>query len=59
MFDQLNPRSIYNTVGWANWAYYNRRSQVEAMRVRAMKKDFSWEKSAEKYVEMYQHASCV
>jgi starch synthase len=56
MFDQLNPRSIYNTVGWANWAYYNRRSQVEAMRVRAMKKDFSWEKSAEKYVEMYQHA---
>jgi starch synthase len=56
MFDLLNPRSIYDTVGWANWAYYNRRSQVEAMRVRGMKSDFSWEKSAEKYEEMYEQA---
>ncbi|MDL2229103.1 glycogen synthase [Treponema sp. OttesenSCG-928-L16] len=53
MFDDLNPHSIYNTVGWAVWAYYNRRKQIEAMRLRGMKQDFSWDRSAEKYVELY------
>ncbi|QQO08339.1 glycogen synthase [Breznakiella homolactica] len=54
MFDDLTPHAIYNTVGWAVWAYYNRRDQVEAMRIRGMKQDFSWEKSARKYVELYE-----
>ncbi len=56
MFNDLNPTSIYDTVGWANWAYYNKRSLVENMRVRAMKLDFSWNKSAQKYVELYENA---
>ena len=56
MFDDLTPQAIYNTVAWANWAYYNRRPQIEAMRVRGMEKDFSWGKSAEKYVQMYEEA---
>jgi starch synthase len=54
MFDEFNPQAIYNTVGWAVWAWYNRRPQIEAMRRRGMKKDFSWEKSAKKYVELYE-----
>jgi starch synthase len=53
MFDHLSPTSIYDTVGWAVWAWYNRRDQVEAMRVAGMKKNFSWEKSAKKYEELY------
>jgi starch synthase len=53
MFDHLSPTSIYDTVGWAVWAWYNRRDQVEAMRLAGMKKDFSWEKSAKKYEELY------
>jgi starch synthase len=53
MFDDLSPQAIYNTVGWAVWAWYNRRRHIEAMRLRGMKQDFSWEKSAKKYVEMY------
>ncbi|MCL1837006.1 MAG: glycogen synthase [Treponema sp.] len=57
LFDDLNPQSIYNTVGWAVWAWYNRREHIDAMRVRAMKHDFSWEKSAKKYVKMYEEAS--
>jgi starch synthase len=56
MFDDLTPSAIYNTVGWAVWAYYNRRPQVEAMRLAGMKQDFSWKKSAQKYVEMYEGA---
>jgi starch synthase len=54
MFDQLNPSSIYNTVGWAVWAWYNRRKEIEKMRQRGMTQDFSWEHSAKLYVEMYE-----
>jgi starch synthase len=53
MFDDLNPQAIYNTVGWAVWAWYNQRPRIEAMRLRGMNKDFSWERSAKKYIELY------
>ncbi|MDR3303763.1 MAG: glycogen synthase [Treponema sp.] len=56
IFDDLTPSAIYNTVGWAVWAYYNKRSQIEAMRLTGMKQNFSWEESAKKYVAMYQSA---
>jgi starch synthase len=59
MFEDLTPSAIYNTVGWAVWAYYNRRPQVEAMRLAGMKQDFSWKKSAHKYVEMYEGAAAA
>jgi starch synthase len=53
LFDDLTPQAIYNTVGWAVWAWYNQRERIEAMRLRGMKLDFSWEKSAEKYTALY------
>ena len=53
MFDDLTPHAIYDTVGWAVWAWYNRREHIEAMRLRGMEKDFSWGASANKYVTMY------
>ncbi|MCL2008509.1 MAG: glycogen synthase [Treponema sp.] len=56
MFDDLTPEAIYNTVGWAIWAYYNRRPQIEAMRLKGMKKDFSWDKSAGEYLKLYEEA---
>ncbi|MCL2190827.1 MAG: glycogen synthase GlgA [Treponema sp.] len=54
MFDQLTPRAIYDTVGWAVWAWYNHPEHIAAMRERAMNLDFSWERSAKKYVELYE-----
>jgi starch synthase len=54
VFDDLTPNAIYNTIGWAVWAWYNRREHIEAMRLRAMERDFSWEKSARKYLEIYE-----
>jgi starch synthase len=54
MFDQLNPSAIYNTVGWAVSTWYDRPEHIKAMRTRAMKQNFSWEKSAQKYVELYE-----
>jgi starch synthase len=56
MFDDLTPSAVYNTVGWAVWAYYNKRSQIEAMRLRGMKQNFSWENSARRYAAMYEKA---
>jgi len=53
MFDDLTPRAIYDTVGWALWAYYNKRDHVEAMRKRGMKKNFTWDRSARRYAELY------
>ncbi|MDR0316306.1 MAG: glycogen synthase GlgA [Treponema sp.] len=54
MFEDLTPSAIYNTVGWAVWAWYNRPKHIEAMRLRGMKMDFSWEQSAQKYIELYE-----
>ena len=56
MFDDLTPQAIYNTVGWAVWAWYNHPEHIATMRRRAMELDFSWEKSANKYVELYREA---
>jgi len=56
MFDQLNPSSIYNTVGWAVWAWYNKPDDIEKMKKRGMTKDFSWESSAKKYIDLYNAA---
>jgi starch synthase len=56
MFNYLSPQSIYDTVGWAVWAWYNRREYIDKMRERAMALDFSWENSAQQYVELYEAA---
>jgi starch synthase len=56
-FDDLTPRAIYDTVGWAVWAWYNHREHIKAMRVRAMDRRFSWEHSAAEYAKLY--ARCL
>jgi starch synthase len=55
-FDLLTPSAIYNTVGWALWAWHNRPEHIAAMRQRAMAERFSWRKSAARYVEVYRGA---
>jgi starch synthase len=53
MFDNLTPRAIYDTVGWAVWAWYNRPEHIKAMRDRAMRQEFSWDSSAREYLALY------
>ncbi|HSL16447.1 MAG TPA: glycogen synthase GlgA [Methylomirabilota bacterium] len=55
-FDLLTPSAIYNTVGWALWAWYNRPEHLAAMQRRAMAERFSWTDSAARYAELYQGA---
>lgn len=55
-FDSLSPRSIFDTTGWAVWAWYNKPEHIAAMRKRAMAKDFSWARPAQEYVKLYGRA---
>jgi len=56
MFDYLSPSSIYDTVTWAVWTWYNRKKEIKKMQERGMTQDFSWELSAKKYVDLYESA---
>jgi len=56
MFDRLTPRSIFDTTGWAVWAWYNRSDHIRVMRARAMSRSFSWDHSAGEYRKLYDRA---
>ncbi len=56
VFEQLTPSAIYNTVGWAVWAYYNKKDHIRKMQEAGMKKTFGWDEAAEKYVGVYKEA---
>ena len=56
MFEDITPQAIYNTVGWAVWEWYNHPEHISSMRRNAMQQDFSWEKSARKYMSLYEEA---
>jgi starch synthase len=56
MFDLLTPQSVYDTVGWAVYAYFNKREHIEKMKKRAMGHDFSWNASCLNYRTVYEEA---
>ncbi|MCR5289201.1 MAG: glycogen synthase GlgA [Treponema sp.] len=56
MFDYLDPNAIFNTVGWAVYAYYNKKDHIEAMRKRAMTQRFGWDTAARQYLDVYNEA---
>ena len=56
LFDSLTPGAIYDTVGWAVYAYYNKKDHIKKMQLKGMKKDFSWERSVEGYMSIYSEA---
>lgn len=55
-FYSLTSQALYDTVGWAVWMYYNTPDKLKELRIRGMKKRFTWEKSAIRYEEMYEQA---
>ncbi len=56
VLENLTPQSIYDTVGWAVYAWYNKREHIDAMRKRGMSRDFGWNVSAKAYEEVYRDA---
>lgn len=55
-FWESSARAIYYTVGWAVSTYFDRRQHIEQMRAAAMAQDYSWAKSAQAYVRLYEQA---
>ncbi|EFW37559.1 glycogen synthase GlgA [Treponema phagedenis] len=53
MFNYASPQSIYDTVGWAAYAWFNKKDHILAMRKRGMAKKFGWNISADKYIDVY------
>ncbi|MCH5291427.1 MAG: glycogen synthase [Treponema sp.] len=55
-FDALTPRAVFDTVGWAVWAYYNKKGDIQKMQKRGMQKQFGWNLAAEGYLSVYKEA---
>ncbi|MDR2603020.1 MAG: glycogen synthase GlgA [Puniceicoccales bacterium] len=53
VFNDLTNSALYNSIGWACATYYDRPKDFEKLRQSAMKKDFSWSKSAKEYENIY------
>ncbi len=56
MFDNLTPQSVFDTVGWAVYAWYNKKDHIKAMQKRGMSMKFGWDVAAEHYLEVYNQA---
>ena len=56
LFDNLTPGAVYDTVGWAVWAYYNKKDHILKMQKKGMNKNFSWELSVDGYINIYSEA---
>lgn len=55
-FGDLTPDAIFYTVQYAVDTFYRRREHYEKMQQQGMKKTFSWNDAAEKYLEVYKKA---
>ncbi len=56
VFNHLTPGAIYDVVGWAVWAWYNRPEHIQKMIQAAMKKCFDWDLSVNEYEKIYSAA---
>jgi starch synthase len=56
LFDNLTPKAVYETVGWAVSTWYDRPHHIRQIRERAMRKHFGWKESAARYAELYREA---
>ncbi len=56
VFEDLTPDALAGTFEWVLDTYRNRPAHIEAMRRQAMGLDWSWERAAMQYVELYEEA---
>lgn len=56
VLENLTPQSIYDTVGWAAFAWFNKQEHIKMMQKRGMEKQFGWNTSAIQYEEVYKNA---
>jgi starch synthase len=52
-FHDETAAALYNTIGWANYTYYNDKDGLDTLRQNGMKLRFTWDESAKKYEQLY------
>ncbi len=55
-FWDASASAVYYTIGWAVSTYYDRKHHMQQMIQTAMAQDFSWQRSAEEYLALYEQA---
>ncbi len=55
-FLEVSGRALYDTIGWAVSTWFDRPQHLAQLRQQGMSQDISWNDSARKYVEVYEHA---
>ncbi|HUJ09631.1 MAG TPA: glycogen synthase GlgA [Verrucomicrobiae bacterium] len=55
-FWEPSAPALYYCIGWAVSTWFDRPQHIVKLRQQAMVQDFSWPKSAQRYVEVYRHA---
>ena len=55
-FRDATPDALYYTIGWAISTYYDRPDHLRMLREKAMRKDFSWERSVGEYESLIETA---
>ena len=56
VFEQLTPGAVYDTCGWATYAYYNKKEHIKNMQKIGMSKTFTWDASCREYENVYKEA---
>ncbi|MGC6456115.1 MAG: glycogen synthase GlgA [Coraliomargaritaceae bacterium] len=56
VFNDPTPEALFDTIGWACSTYFDRPDDYMRLRLRGMRKDFSWDQSASSYELIYQSA---
>ncbi len=56
-FWEPSAHAVYHTVGWAVSTYYDRRHHLQELVRNAMGQNFSWKRSAQRYLEAYSQAT--
>ena len=56
VFGDATTDALYNTIGWACSTWYDRKRDISSMQRNGMSKDFSWNNSADKYMQVYRWA---
>jgi len=56
VLENLTPQSIYDTVGWAAYAWFNKKEHIKKMQIRGMEQQFGWDTSAKRYEDVYKSA---
>jgi starch synthase len=55
-FEEASSKAIYGTVAWALETYTLRKTHFEKLIRNGMEKNFSWDRSADEYIHLYEKA---